>query len=605
MIHARIAGALVALIVAAVAPPAASASAALRVVAVESFIADMARQVGGDRIRVDELIPAGVDPHAYEPAPRDIALVSESDLVVANGAGLETFLPRLLEGARGRGPGPRLLEASAGIPPRAPRGGEPSPEPGSIDPHFWLDPLAAIGYVENIRDALGELDSPGADAYRSNASAYVAQLRELDRWIAAEVARIPVARRKLVTNHDALGYFADRYGFTIIGTIVPSMSSEASSGARDLARLVNDLRKAEVASVFLETGADPRLVREVAAEAGVRTVTELYTDSLTPPGGPAASYLQMMRANTLAIVGALAPTGMQGIDELGGQAVEGRILGPLSYPFMQRGMLAAVLVGILCAVVGCFVVLRSMAFLGDAMAHAILPGVAVAYLLRGELLLGALGAALVVALGIGGISRRGAIREDSAIGILFAAALSLGIMLISSIRTYAVDLSHILFGNVLGVGVRDLAITGGIGIAVLIVILLLYKELVVISFDPLLAATLRLPAERLRVLLYVLLALAIVASMQSVGVGLVSAMLVTPAATAQLLARRLSRMMVAAAVIGALSAVIGLFVSYWFNVASGASIVLTATAFFLLALAFAPRRGVVWRSLLKATGALR
>ena len=271
------------------------------------------------------------------------------------------------------------------------------------------------------------------------------------------------------------------------------------------------------------------------------------------------------------------------------------LLAPLAYGFMQRGMLAGVIVGVLCAVIGCFVVLRSMAFIGDAMAHAVLPGVAISYLLKGDLLVGALGAALAVAFGIGALSRRGDVREDSAIGILFAAALALGVLLISSIRTYAVDLSHILFGNVLGVSARDLVLTGAAAAAVLAAIGLLYKELVVVSFDPVLAATLRLPAERLRMTLLVLLAITIVVSLQTVGIGLVSALLITPGAAAHLLTRRLPRMMAIAAAIGVASSVIGLYASYYLDVASGAAIVLTATGFFVLAFLFAPRRGVAWR----------
>jgi manganese/iron transport system permease protein len=269
------------------------------------------------------------------------------------------------------------------------------------------------------------------------------------------------------------------------------------------------------------------------------------------------------------------------------------LLAPLSYAFMQRGMLVAVLVGVACAVVGCYVVLRSMAFIGDAMAHSILPGVAVAYLVKGNLLVGALVAAVAVAFGIGFFSRQGRLKEDSAIGILFAAAFSLGVILISSIRTYAVDLSHILFGNVLGVSNTDLLLTAGLVLAVVAVVFLLYKELLVVSFDPVLAATLRLPAERLRMVLLVLLALTVVVSLQSVGIGLVTSMLVTPGATAYLLTRRLPRMMALSAVFGALSGVIGLYASYYLDVVSGAAIVLTATAFFLLTFLFAPRKGMI------------
>lgn len=270
------------------------------------------------------------------------------------------------------------------------------------------------------------------------------------------------------------------------------------------------------------------------------------------------------------------------------------LLAPLTYAFIQRGLLAALMVGVLCSVIGCYIVLRSMAFLGDAMAHAVLPGVAVAYLLGRNLTLGALAAALVVALGVGLFSRRGTIKEDTAIGVLFAAALSLGVVLISSIRTYAVDLSHILFGNVLGVSSLDLWLTAGLGVVILISILVFYRPFLVISFDPVLAATLRMRVGFYNNLLLVLLALTIVISMQTVGVGLVAAMLVTPAATAFLLVRRLPTMMVLSGLIGGFSSLTGLFASYHLNVASGAAIVLTTTIIFLLAFLFAPQRGLIW-----------
>jgi ABC-type Mn2+/Zn2+ transport system permease subunit len=274
-------------------------------------------------------------------------------------------------------------------------------------------------------------------------------------------------------------------------------------------------------------------------------------------------------------------------------------LSPLQYGFMQRGLLAVVLVGGLCAVVGCFVVLRSMAFLGDAMAHSVLPGVAVAYLVGGNLTLGALTAAVAVALGISFVSRRGTLREDTAIGILFSSALALGIALISTIRSYAVDLSHILFGNVLGVGPSDLYLIGGLGIAVLVILFLAYRPFLVLAFDPILAATLRLPVEGLRALLLIIISVTIVVSLQVVGIALVAAMLVTPAATAYLVTRRLPAMAAVSALLGVLSGVVGLYASYYLNIASGAAVVLSATVFFLLAFFFSPRRGVLterWRN---------
>jgi manganese/iron transport system permease protein len=271
------------------------------------------------------------------------------------------------------------------------------------------------------------------------------------------------------------------------------------------------------------------------------------------------------------------------------------LIDPLTFGFMQRGLMASLIVGILCSVIGCYVVLRSMAFLGDALAHAILPGVAIAYLLGGNLLIGALIAAILVALGIGFFSNQGALREDTAIGILFAAALSLGVVLISSIKTYAVDLTHILFGNILGVSVADLWLTGILSLVVLGTIFLLYKEFLVITFDPVLAATMRLPAQLLRNLMLILLSFTVVVSLQTVGVGLVVAMLVTPGATAYLLTRRLPSMMLVSAGFGIISSLAGLYFSYYANVASGAAIVLTATAIFLLVFMIAPQRGVIWQ----------
>ncbi len=274
------------------------------------------------------------------------------------------------------------------------------------------------------------------------------------------------------------------------------------------------------------------------------------------------------------------------------------ITGPLRYPFMVRGLLAAVMVGAVCAAVGTYVVLRGMAFFGDALAHAILPGVAVGYLvsggLRGPLFWWGLGTAVLTAVGIGAISRGGQFKEDTAIGIVFAGMFALGIALISTVRSYAVDLAHFLFGDVLGVSSADLGLTAVFGGLVLLVILALYKEFLVLSFDPILAATLRLPSTLLHYLLLGLIAVVIVVALQTVGVALVVAMLVTPAATAYLLTRRLPIMMFLAAGIGAVSGAVGLYLSYYASLASGAAIVLVCTVCFLLALVFSPRRGFLW-----------
>ncbi len=271
------------------------------------------------------------------------------------------------------------------------------------------------------------------------------------------------------------------------------------------------------------------------------------------------------------------------------------LLEPLSYAFMLRGLAAAVLVGIVCAVVGAYVVLRGMAFFGDALAHTILPGVALGYLVSGgardSLFWWALGTAVLAALGIGAVSKQAQVKEDTAIGVIFAGMFALGIALISTVRSYAVDLSHFLFGDVLGVSDRGLWLILIFGGIVLLVIAAFYKEFLTLSFDPILAATLRLPVGLLENILLTLIAMTIAVSLQTVGVALMVAMLVTPAATAFLLTHRLPVMMALAALIASLSGIIGLYLSYYLSIASGAAIVLTATVIFLLVfLARRPKR---------------
>lgn len=270
------------------------------------------------------------------------------------------------------------------------------------------------------------------------------------------------------------------------------------------------------------------------------------------------------------------------------------LLEPLNYAFMIRGLVATFLVGIICSVIGTFIVLRGMAFFGDALSHTILPGVAAGYLISGgssgSLFWWALITAIASALTIGTISRGTKIKEDTAIGIIFAGMFALGIALISTVRSYTVDLTHFLFGNVLGVSTSDLILTGVFSIIILVTAILLYKEFVVISFDPVLATVLRLPALLLEYILLILIAVTIVVSLQTVGVALMVAMLITPAATAFLLAKRLPIMIALAALIGSFSGVSGLYISYYANIASGAAIVLVATFIFGATFALTHRR---------------
>jgi ABC-type Zn uptake system ZnuABC Zn-binding protein ZnuA len=275
-------------------PVSPSSAPQVRVLAVETFLADIAQNVAGDRLRVESLLPLGADPHAFQPSPADIAKVSECQVLITNGAGFESFLGKLLEAA---GNGPQLIVACEGLTSRI---------PGEVeDPHFWLDPTLVIRYVENISNGLSLADPLGKELYLQNATSYSEKLRVLDRWIMNQVQQIPVEKRLLVTNHESLGYFADRYSFHLVGTVIPSFSTDSAPSASQMAQLVDQIRATGVQAIFLETGANPQLARQVAEEAGVKVVTELFTHSLTAPGGEAPTYLEMMRANTLAIIQAL------------------------------------------------------------------------------------------------------------------------------------------------------------------------------------------------------------------------------------------------------------------------------------------------------------
>lgn len=281
------------------------------------------------------------------------------------------------------------------------------------------------------------------------------------------------------------------------------------------------------------------------------------------------------------------------------EEIFGLLLLPLSYGFMVRGLLAALIVGLICAVVGTFVVVRGMAFIGGELSHAVLPGVAVAYLSGGNIFFGALAAAVASALSIGLIQRTSKLKEDTAIGIILAGFFALGVLLMSTVRGGSGDLTSFLFGNVLGVSTGDLLFTAAIGGGIVLLIVLFLKELVTVAFDPILAETLGLSVALFDYGFLVLLAVTVVVSMQTVGVILVLAMLVTPAATAFLLTTEIRRLMLIASGIGMFSAVVGLYVSFYANVASGPAIVLTAVAIFALVWLAAPGEGVLTSALLR------
>ena len=267
------------------------------------------------------------------------------------------------------------------------------------------------------------------------------------------------------------------------------------------------------------------------------------------------------------------------------------LLSPLAYDFFVRALVASALVGVACAVIGSFVVLKGMSFIGDAVSHAAFPGIVIAYMLGLPIILGGAVASIVTALGIGALTRRSGLRSDSIIGVLFAGMFALGVALFSSIPNYVGDLFHFLFGDVLGISVSDLLALSLLVLILLVVVRILWKELLFATFDPLGAGAAGLPVRRLDDLLLILIAVTIVISLQAVGIVLVVAMITTPAATAQMLVQRFGKMISTAALIGVVSAVAGLYLSYAFDLASGAAIVLVETALFLLVLLLTSLRG--------------
>ncbi|WP_121614824.1 metal ABC transporter permease [Virgibacillus halodenitrificans] len=268
----------------------------------------------------------------------------------------------------------------------------------------------------------------------------------------------------------------------------------------------------------------------------------------------------------------------------------------LHYEFLQKALLTSVMVGIICGVIGCFIILRGMALMGDAISHAVLPGVALSYFLGINFFFGAVFTGVVTAIGIGYISQNSRIKNDSSIGIMFTSAFALGIVLITLMKS-STDLYHILFGNVLAVRPSGMWMTLIIGIIVLASVYLFYKELLVTSFDETMAQAYGLPTKLIHYFLMTLLTMVTVASLQTVGIVLVVAMLITPAATAYLLTNRLSMMLFLSSGFGIISAVLGLYISYRANLASGATIVLVATGLFIITLIFSPRHGVLRKTI--------
>jgi ABC-type Zn uptake system ZnuABC Zn-binding protein ZnuA len=280
----------------------ATGSSSIHVLAVESFLADIAQNVAGDAFVVDTLIPVGVDPHGFEITPQDLVKIQKADILIINGCGFESWIQDSISNEVA---GKKVIESCKGLVSRVPGAQETPGDHGPTDPHFWLDPILVIQYVKNIRDSFISLDPEQKEHFTTNSENYINKLEDLNNWIKNSMHSIPLDQRKIITNHESFGYFADRYHFQVIGTIIPSISSEAAPSAQQLAALVNRIQLTGTKVIFLEKGTNTQLADQIASETNIKVVSNLYTHSLTSLNGDAPNYIEMMKWNTNQIVEAL------------------------------------------------------------------------------------------------------------------------------------------------------------------------------------------------------------------------------------------------------------------------------------------------------------
>lgn len=278
-----------------------SGSPPVRAVASFSILGDLVRQVGGDQVAVDVLVGPGADAHVFQPTPAQARQVAQAQIVFANGLGFEGWMSRLLKTAGYQG---QQVVTSQGIKPQKEAGhGGHNHGDSDVDPHAWQNPRHVMTYVDNIAKGLCAVDAARCEGFRKNAAAYTIQLQGLDAEITAAWGLIPATQRKVITSHDAFGYYAKAYGVTFLAP--QGMSTDSEASAKGVARLIRQMKQENIKALFVESIADPRLIEQIGRETGVRPAGELFSDSLSEPGGQAGSYLAMMRANTTALTQAV------------------------------------------------------------------------------------------------------------------------------------------------------------------------------------------------------------------------------------------------------------------------------------------------------------
>ncbi|MGI9017714.1 MAG: zinc ABC transporter permease AztB [Euzebya sp.] len=563
----------------------------LRVVVTTSVLGDLVGRLVGDAAQVQVLMPPGTDPHEFSVSPAQAQDMRDADVLVVNGLGLEEGMAAAIEAAVEDGA--NVFEVTSVVQTIPVREGDQDRLAGGQDPHVWLDPTRMSTAMTALADVIGQQDTIGdAQFWTGRAEALTAELTTLTDQIRQILAAVPPQRRILVTNHDAFGYFAQAFDFRVVGTVIPGGGTLAEPSAADLESLVAVITRTGVPAIFAENISSSRLAQvvadEVGAEAGIEVeVAQLYSDSLGAPGGPAATYDDLMRFNASTIATALAagPATIQPApDSDAGSGWLDRLIAPFASGFTQRALLAGLLVSITCATVGVWVVLRSLAFMGDALAHGVIPGIAIAALVGVDLTIGAAIAALVTVVGISFVTDRSGLPEDTSTGLLFVGMLSLGVLIISRSGSFAVDVTTFLFGDVLGVTRTDLSVQAGAAIVAVVVSLIFYRGFVALSFDERKAELLGLRPRLTRTVLLALVAMTVVTSFRTVGSLLVFGLLVAPPAAATLLVKRVPAVMAASLGLGALSVLLGLQASYHLKLAGSAAMSGSAVLLFFIVL---------------------
>ncbi|MCE4613063.1 MAG: zinc ABC transporter substrate-binding protein [Desulfurococcales archaeon] len=541
-------------------------------------LADIISGIAGERATVESLVSPGIAVITYELTPRDSARIEEASIFIYVGYGSEEVLGEYAKSIREYRGVVRLLDVL-----------EPAGIASEDNPYFWLDPLRTANSLDYLVDILSRVDPEGRQYYESRAAQLRERLLELDEWIKEKVSLIPEDQRLLVTVRDTMRYYAERYGFEVVGFIVARPGTyEPTAGS--VTRLLDAMIEKGVRVAFIEYEEAGTTLREVletiSEEAGVRTVEFLYIESLAPQLG-VSSYEELMKANTMTLVENLARGRENGQASAGESVYKGSlfILEPFRYDFMIRGTLTLIAAMAASALVGSFAVIRGWAIFGDALAHGALAGLVVAYFIGASFYFGALAAGLFVALSVSAVERRTRLRADVVIAVTFVTMLSISIALLSRAGGATISIEDVLFADVTAVSPEMMARTVGLSLAIIAFTIAIGRHLLVYVVDPVIAAAMGVRTGILHYSLLALLALTIVTAFFAIGyVPAIAAMMVPPA-TAFIISRRPVEFMVKSVGIAVVSAIAGVYASYYLDVNAGASAILVSAGMFAVAVA--------------------